>query len=219
MGLPGPVTVGSRPGPPGPRSQGRLTRVVVAGPEPKSRIRLVARLAARRHIEVVGEAEDCIAATELAVTRRPDLAILDVHLPDLLDACRWIERTANTVQIVVVRTDEGKGPIPDAVRTPSGAMLEVWSLEGFLDATRGLRNGGSGLDPFTARSALATIRCAPNTGDPAPPRLTARELQVLELRAQGTPVRQLAMDLYISVNTVKAHLRNIHVNLQSKPTT
>ncbi len=80
----------------GPSRDARRTRleVAVAAPDESSRHDLVTRLTERDDITVVGEVSDAIAVTEVAVTRRPDVALLDADLPDLADACRWIGRTA-----------------------------------------------------------------------------------------------------------------------------
>ena len=86
-----------------------------------------------------------------------------------------------------------------------------------MDATRGLRRGGWGLDPFTARSALASLRQAAHTDAPGASRLSPREVEGLNLRAQGGLIRELARHLCISENTVKAHFQKIHDKLQSMP--
>jgi DNA-binding NarL/FixJ family response regulator len=194
------------------------TQVVVASAELSTRRDLVADLDTRAELQVVGQAEDAVAVTELAVKKQPDMAVLDVELSDLVDACRWINRTASRVLPVVLRAGEDVGPDLDTVSLPDGPSIPVWPLEDFLGATRALRDEGSALDPFTARSLLATLAEAPVDDARRHPLLNQRQLEILTLRARGTRVPAIAKDLFISVNTVKSHLSTISEKLRTPPT-
>ncbi len=203
----------------GPSRDARRTRleVAVAAPDESSRHDRVTRLTERDDITVVGEVSDAIAVTEVAVTRRPDVALLDADLPDLADACRWIGRTAPPVHVVVLQHGDAAGRVGDASDTDGGMVPEPCSLDQFLGAVRALHDGGSVLDPFAARTALAVFRATPRGETAARPRLTERELEVLTLRARGAHIREVAKHLYISENTVKNHFRRIREKLLGLP--
>ena len=100
-----------------------------------------------------------------------------------------------------------------AVSTDSAAVPAPCSLGEFLASVDALREWGAALDPFTARIALATVGRNTQLDSHARPRLTEREWEVLQLRARGLRVGELARQLALSENTVKHHLLRIREKL------
>ena len=174
---------------------------------------MITALNAHEDLAVVNVVQDAIAATEAAVTRRPDFVLLHADLPDLDDACRWINKGADAVRLVPLRSGDPSEAVPHGVSTGSAAVPEPCSLEEFLASVEALRDGGSALDPFAARIAIASFRRTERLGAQAGPRLNQREWEVLNLRAQGTMLREIARQFYISENTVKNHLLRIREKL------
>jgi DNA-binding NarL/FixJ family response regulator len=191
---------------------GRFRVVVVTHDQTASRA-VVAELDAREDIEIVNEVHDAVAATEAAVMTQLDFVLLDVDLPDLDDACRWITRHAAAVRIVLLRNRADSVSGARAVGTGSVAVPEPCSLEEFLASVQALRDGGTDLDPFAARLAIVMARQSTSSAGQAHPRLTDREWEVLQLRARGARLSELARHLYVSENTVRHHLLRIREKL------
>jgi DNA-binding NarL/FixJ family response regulator len=199
-------------------TNGKVFTVVVVAPHQASRRSVVTGLAARADIEVVKEVEDAVAATEAAVHQRPDFVLLDARLPDLDDACRWINRGADSVGLVLLRSEDANDPVGRAVGTGAAAVPEPCTLDEFLASVQALGDGGSALDPFAARIAVATVRRTTHLSTPAHPRLTEREWEVLQLRARGTLLREIARQLYVSENTVRNHFLRIREKVRGMTT-
>lgn len=167
-----------------------------------------------RGITVVAEAKDGGEAIALARLHRPDIALMDLMMPNIdgLAATRLISAELPEVRVVVLTASEDDADLFEAVK--SGAQgylpkdLEARQLFAFLD---GVIKDEPALTPALARKVLGEF--ARNRVEPvrAPgPNLTDRERDVLELLTEGvTSNRELADRLFVSENTVKYHLRNI----------
>jgi DNA-binding NarL/FixJ family response regulator len=197
----------------GPRKPGRAQpriRVVVTDPVAESRIGLLYELAKRHDLEV---ADDGIAAARLAATGRADVVLLDAHLPDVLDACRWITKLAPEVGIIVLDSRGGEAALQAAMRHGAAAVItETAAYEEIRETIRRLHGGGWPLDTFTARWAHSVLE--PLAGRPTGIWVNPGSMRVLRLRAQGLSNGQAAKKLYLRKRTVKKHLRHLHEALR-----
>lgn len=154
--------------------------------------------------DVVGSAGDGRTAVELARAARPDVALVDYRMPSLFGAALVSAlREAAPESRVVVYTAEGDG---DLVSTAleSGASAVVLKEAPLADLARALRTvlgGGTYVDPGLAFAALGTV---PKGGGPA---LTAREIEVLRLLADGKAYEEISSELSIGVETARTHVR------------
>ena len=170
-------------------------------------------------IEVVGEAGDGIAATELAAATAPDVILMDVRMPKRsgIEACVAIKEVAPTARIIMLTVSDEEADLYDAVKNgASGYLLKDSSIEEVAQAIRVVADGQSLISPSMAIKLLDEFKQmsrADRSAVPSP-RLTERELEVLRLVAQGLNNREIAKQLFISENTVKNHVRNILEKLQ-----
>jgi DNA-binding NarL/FixJ family response regulator len=167
-----------------------------------------------RGIDVVAEAKDGDEAIALARLHRPDIALMDLMMPNTngLAATRLISAELPEVRVVVLTASEDDADLFEAVK--SGAQgylpkdLQARELFAFLD---GVMKDEPALTPALARKVLGEF--ARNRSELVKPPvsvLTDREQDVLELMIKGvTSNRELADRLFVSENTVKYHLRNI----------
>jgi len=170
-------------------------------------------------IEVVGEARDGIAATELAASTAPDVILMDVRMPKRsgIEACVAIKEVAPTVRIIMLTVSDEEADLYEAVKNgASGYLLKDSSIDGVAQAVRVVADGQSLISPSMAIKLLDEFKqMSRSERDQVPiPRVTARELEVLKLVAHGLNNREIAKRLFISENTVKNHVRNILEKLQ-----
>lgn len=170
-------------------------------------------------IEVVGEAGDGIAATELAASAVPDVILMDVRMPKRsgIEACVAIKEVAPTARIIMLTVSDEEVDLYDAVKNgASGYLLKDSSIDEVAQAIRVVADGQSLISPSMAIKLLDEFKQMSRTDrqQVPSPRLTDRELEVLKLVAQGLNNREIAKRLFISENTVKNHVRNILEKLQ-----
>jgi RNA polymerase sigma factor (sigma-70 family) len=183
-----------------------------------------------RQVDVVGEADDVQPAIELITSLRPDVVLLDVHLPGgggqaVIQAVkashpevRFLALSASDAPedvIAVIRAGArgyvtktiSTAELADAVRrVAAGDAVFSHRLAGFvLDAFAATASGDSGV------SGASGIR---PSFDPELDQLTAREREVLRLIAQGYTYKEIARELYISVKTVESHVSSVLRKLQ-----
>jgi DNA-binding NarL/FixJ family response regulator len=194
-------------------------RVVVVDDQELFRRGLTMLLGVEDDIEVVGEAGDGVAATELAATAVPDVILMDVRMPKRsgIEACLAIKEIAPTARIIMLTVSDEEADLYEAVKNgASGYLLKDSSIDEVAQAVRVVADGQSLISPSMAIKLLDEFKqMSRSDRQQVPtPRLTERELEVLKLVAQGLNNREIAKRLFISENTVKNHVRNILEKLQ-----
>jgi len=152
-------------------------------------------------IVVAGEASNGEEAVEKARELKPDVIVMDFALPGLTgaEAARRILKAAPGISILMLSMHAE----PNYVRTCLDAGARGYLLKNaidleLIDAVRKIAAGQQVLDPRLAATALS-----------APPQLTPRELEVLQLIVNGKSNREIAMILKVSANTVAVHRANL----------
>jgi DNA-binding NarL/FixJ family response regulator len=201
------------------RGGGEPIRVAVVDDQELFRRGLTMLLGVEDDIEVVGEAGDGVAATELAATAVPDVILMDVRMPKRsgIEACIAIKEAAPTARIIMLTVSDEEADLYDAVKNgASGYLLKDSSIDEVAQAVRVVADGQSLISPSMAIKLLDEFKqMSRSDRQQVPtPRLTDRELEVLKLVAQGLNNREIAKRLFISENTVKNHVRNILEKLQ-----
>ncbi len=201
------------------KTGGEPIRVVVVDDQELFRRGLTMLLAVEEDIDVVGEAGDGVAATELAATTVPDVILMDVRMPKRsgIEACLSIKEAAPTARIIMLTVSDEEADLYNAVKNgASGYLLKDSSIDEVAQAIRVVADGQSLISPSMAIKLLDEFKqMSRSDRQQVPsPRLTDRELEVLKLVAQGLNNREIAKRLFISENTVKNHVRNILEKLQ-----
>jgi DNA-binding NarL/FixJ family response regulator len=186
-------------------------RILVADDHPVVRDGLVAILSTQPDFEVVGEAADGAAAVELVRRLAPDVLLLDLEMP-VLDGVAVLKRLRQEdahTRVVVFTAFDTDERILDAVQSGAqGYLLKGAPRDELFNAVRVVQSGGSLLQPIVASKLLRQVSKEP-TGDATAEVLTARELEVLRLLAQGQQNKEIALQLVISERTVKFHVSSI----------
>jgi DNA-binding NarL/FixJ family response regulator len=167
-------------------------------------------------IEVVGEAADGHEALDKAQELMPDVVLMDVRMPKRsgIEATQEIKDLLPHAKILMLTISDEEADLYDAIKAgASGYLLKEISIEEVADAIRSVWAGQSRISPSMASKLLTEFAAMSKRGDerrqvPAP-RLTDREMEVLQLVAEGLNNREIGQRLFISENTVKNHIRNI----------
>jgi DNA-binding NarL/FixJ family response regulator len=204
---------------PGASSGSEPIRVLVVDDQELFRRGLTMLLGQDADIEVVGEASDGVAGTEMATTTAPDVVLLDVRMPRRsgVEACRDIKESVPSAKIIMLTVSDEEEDLYETVKNgASGYLLKDSSIEEVAQAIRVVHEGQSLISPSMAVKLIDEFKqmSKPERSQVANLRLTERELEVLRLVAKGLNNREVAKELFISENTVKNHVRNILEKLQ-----
>jgi DNA-binding NarL/FixJ family response regulator len=176
---------------------------------------LRALLEASDDIEVVGEADTVADALVRIPATKPDVAILDVRLPDGsgVEVCREIRSTSPEIACVMLTSyADDEALIASIMAGAAGYVLkQVGSLD-LLDTIRRAGSGQSLLDPVLTDRVLARLREGPRV-DPRLASLTPQERRILDLIAEGYTNRQIAETLFLAEKTVKNYVSNLLAKL------
>jgi two-component system NarL family response regulator len=193
--------------------------VLLADRQPLFRRGVADVLAHEPGIELVGQTDDGLAVLDLVTDLDVDVVLLDLGIPGGgVDACALLRRTRPGVRVVVVANADDDADLGGAVRAGArGYLLKDTTAEELVEAVRTVASGSSLLSPAMASRLLDEFAVLVRRHE-GPPEgagsLSRRELEVLTLVAQGLNNRAIAEQLFISENTVKNHIRNIHEKLQ-----
>ena len=200
--------------------QSDVIRVVVADDHALFRRGLEMVLESEEDIEVVAEANNGREALDLTVRHVPGLVLMDVRMPPSggvdggIEATQAIKDEVPNAKILMLTISDEEEDLYDAIKAgASGYLLKEISIEEVADAIRQVHRGQSLISPSMASKLLVEFAAMARKDEekqqmPAP-KLTDREMEVLQLVAQGMNNRDIAKELFISENTVKNHVRNI----------
>jgi len=187
-----------------------MIRVCLVDDHPTFRAGLRALLEASG-IEVAGEAPGGASAVSCALEHSPDVMLMDLSMPDVdgIEATRRMTSEVPDVPVVVLTSFSDRTRITDALDAGAvGYLLKDAEPEDLVRGVEAAAAGHAPLDPRAAREILAARRPAP-----AVESLSAREIEVLKLVAEGRANKVIARQLEISEKTVKNHLSAVFQKL------
>ncbi len=164
-------------------------------------------------IEVVGEAGTAADALRVVASCTPDVAVLDVRLPDGtgIEVCRDIRSAHPEIACLILTSFSDDQALVDAsLAGAAGYALKQIRGNDLVDAVRKVAGGAQLLDQATVRLALARLR---ETGDGVLDDLTDQERRIFELIGAGLSNRQIADELYLAEKTVKNYVSNLLAKL------
>ncbi len=209
----------------------QLIKVILADDHPVVRHGLAAIVDAEDDIEVVGQAEDGQQVISLVHSLKPDVVLMDLQMPvlDGVEATRRIRAETPGTKVIILTTFADDDYIYDGISAGArGYLLKDAPPDQLIEAIRAAHRGESLLDPEVAARILdrfsSMVGQSNSSQAPQPektekeqapsvaensPKLTPRELEVLELMAKGYRNKDIAEALVIAERTVKIHVGNV----------
>lgn len=166
-------------------------------------------------ITVVAEADDGAMAQALIAEKQPDVAVLDIQMPQAsgIEVTRWVRANHPDVGVLVLTAYDDDPYVMAVLQAgANGYVLKTASPQEIIQAVRDVQEGKSALDPAIAHNFV--LRMAQERRKLRFEPLTERELQVLELTAKGHTNKAIGLQLDISDRTVQGHLARIYSKLE-----
>jgi DNA-binding NarL/FixJ family response regulator len=196
-------------------------RVVIADDHTRIRGRVRAALEADGCV-VCGEGATADESIALAMEHRPDVVLLDIHMPGSgVRAAHAITSTLPETAVVMLTQSPADADLFDSLRAGAqGYLLKGGDLGELGPALRGVLAGEAAMDARLVTRILDEFRAPTKQrfrrGSPAASKLSAREWEVMELLAEGASTDDVAQRLFLSPTTVRVHVSSVLRKLRVK---
>jgi len=187
-------------------------RVVVADDHPLYLEALSQTIERRDGLMLVATATDGEGALEIVRSHKPDVAVLDMRMPKLdgREVVRRLRETEPATRVLFISEYSGGELVLQALTAgAAGYLPKSASGDEICAAIARISRGESVLPAEIGNELAGTLRERGSTGT----HLTAREINVLELIAEGEPATMIAERLHLAVPTVKSHIQNLYAKL------
>lgn len=148
---------------------------------------------------------------------RPDVILMDIDMPggiNGIEAVSKIRKFNSSVQIIMLTVFDDNKTVIDAISAgASGYLLKKNISEKLYDAMNEVLAGGAPMSPNIARMVIASMQKKP-ASDENKYQLTPREKEILIALSQGTSYKTMAAQYFISLDTVRSHIKNIYFKMQ-----
>ena len=171
-------------------------------------------------LRVVGDASSGSEGVQLVRELTPDVVVMDLAMPGMggVDATRQITSIAPLTRVVMLTISDSDADVMDAILAGAcGYLLKDSSIQDLMAGIQAASRGESLISPSIAAKVLQRVRATstqPEIATAIKAELSAREIEVLKLIANGKDNAVIAAELHISPKTVKNHISNILMKLQ-----
>jgi two-component system nitrate/nitrite response regulator NarL len=175
---------------------------------------LVSLLERQEEFQVVGEAENGAEAIKKARQFKPDLVLMDIHMPgtDGIEATRRIREFLPSTRVVILTVSENDRDLFEGIKCGAhGYLLKKLEPDELYRMLRGVFEGEAPISRSTASKILNefALQASKRSASHRDEELSAREKEVLQFLAGGLTNKEIGIKLGIAENTVKNHLKNI----------
>jgi len=190
-------------------------RVLIIEDDPLVQLGIEQALSAYEQLNILDTIDDGYLAVEAALAQKPDLILMDIGLPgiDGIEATRQIKAQRPDTKIIMLTSHTTDTEVIAALSSGAEAYcIKGGRINGLISAISAIAQQGLYLDAKVAHIAL---QCFQEKADQPEPTISAvsdlseREYEVLSLLVEGLSNPDIAKQLYISPNTVKAHMRSL----------
>jgi two-component system response regulator NreC len=181
---------------------------------------LATLIAKQPNMEIVGEATDGREALDLVEKNTPDLILMDVTMPNLngIEATRRIKLKNPEIEIIALSLHSERQFVLGMIRAgASGYLIKQCTFDELVLAINTVMEGKNYLSREIANVLVEEyIRKESEEKAMIDSKLTSREIEVLQLLAEGETTKEIANNLFISLKTVEAHIRHTKSKLKAK---
>jgi DNA-binding NarL/FixJ family response regulator len=192
-------------------------RVVIADDHPIVRAGLTALLHSLPDVDVVGVATDGREAVREVITKKPDVALIDLKMPEVdgIAAIRELGRVAPDVGVLVLTMQDDDDSVFAAMRAGArGYLVKGVEQDDIARAIRSVAGGEAIFGPGVAQRVLSLLQAPSGAKDPVFPELTSREHEILDLLAAGLSNAAIANRIGVAYKTVANNVSSIFGKLQ-----
>ena len=205
---------------------GTPVRVLLVDDQALFREALATLLEVHAGIDVVGEAANGAEAIDRVPVLRPDVVLMDLHMPvlDGIAAIRRLRVEQPEVRVLALTTFDDDEDVFAALRAGAvGYLLKDVTSDRLVEALLAAVRGESVLQPSVAAKVIARFATLPDVPAPRPQPLVVplseRELAVVRLLAEGSSNREIAAALFLAEGTVKNHVTSVLAKLGARDRT
>lgn len=164
---------------------------------------------------VLASYPDCSKVTENIKAQKPDVILMDIDMPGIngIEAVKKIRAVDAAVQIIMLTVFDDNTHVFDAMYAgANGYLLKKYVSDKLIHSIREVLEGGAPMSPSIARMIISSMQ--ENTKAPAKDYfLTNREKEILQLLSKGNSFKLIAAELFISLDTVRTHIKHIYDKL------
>ena len=191
-------------------------RVFLVDDHPLLRTGLRFTLDEMTDLDLIGEAADGFEGVEKILQNPPDIALIDIDLPGIsgITVIGMLRNKLPGLKIIALSSYSEKGYVTGAMQAGAdGYLLKAISITALVDFLREFAQGKQPVSPYLLDLAVAHKNALENEEDV---HISPREKQVLKLLAEGKSNKQIADEIFLSIETVKTHIKNIFQKLEVK---
>jgi DNA-binding NarL/FixJ family response regulator len=200
----------------------RKTRIMIVEDHPEYREVVELSMNKEADFELIsqfGTAERALRSLQDRSTRKePDIILLDLNLPGMngLEAIPFFHSALPGIKIIILTQSDREADVYKAITLgASGYLLKSSTLMSITENIRSVMNGGAPLDAKVAQYILTKLKPKLSELENEMPLLSPREMEVLNLMAEGLAKKEIADRLTISTNTVVTHANHIYEKLHA----
>ena len=202
---------------------GQIIKIIIADDHPVFRSGLINIISKERDIKILGDADNGEKAYDMIQDLKPDIALLDIHMPKLtgLQILKELKKSKLNVKTIFLTVYNDEDMFDEAMDNGiSGYVLKDSAVSDIIECIRKVASGDYYISPtvsnFLVNRRDKLKKLESNT--PAINSLTKTELLVLKLIAEGKTSNQIAEEMFISPKTVENHRTNINFKLNLRGT-
>lgn len=199
------------------------TKVLIYEDNRNLRESLTQLLSRESDIKVLNSYQDCIDVEEHIKKFRPDVVLMDIDLPELngIEGVKKIRQVDQNTNILMLTVFDDTYLVYDALYAgANGYLLKKYISTRLINSIRDVLEGGTPMSPSIARIIVDNIQKKGSPKEASEYNLTPREVDVLNSLAKGNSYKMVAGELFISIETVRSHIKNVysklHVQSQSE---
>ena len=160
---------------------------------------------------------NCKGANAHALEHKPDVILMDIDMPGVngIEGVKLIKQVLPQTQIIMLTVFEDDEKIFDAIKAGAdGYLIKKTIPHDLINAINDASTGGAPISPGIAAKVLKAFREKGKASSVIDYHLSKREQEVLDLLAKGYSYKRIASDMFVSLDTIRTHIKNIYLKLQ-----